>query len=78
MVVFSNFRTVLVLPWRGIFIAFIAFNSSSWPAPGLDDTDLSKSGLPLELHRAKITDRRVPAFRIVEALDVVELPCRLR
>jgi hypothetical protein len=23
-----------------------------WPAPGLDDTQLSKSGLPLELHRA--------------------------
>jgi hypothetical protein len=23
-----------------------------WPAPGLDDTDLSESGLPLELHRA--------------------------
>jgi hypothetical protein len=22
------------------------------PAPGLDDTDLSESGLPLELHRA--------------------------
>jgi hypothetical protein len=25
---------------------------SDWPAPGLDDTDLSESGLPLELHRA--------------------------
>jgi hypothetical protein len=23
-----------------------------WPAPGLDDTDLSYSGLPLELHGA--------------------------
>jgi putative tryptophan/tyrosine transport system substrate-binding protein len=31
-----------------------------------------QSSLPLELHRAQITDRRVPAFRIVEALDVVE------
>jgi hypothetical protein len=24
-----------------------------WPAPGLDDTWLSKSGLPLELHRGR-------------------------
>ena len=23
-----------------------------WPAPGLDDTDLSEPRLPLELHRA--------------------------
>src|SRR5262249_28055867 len=43
-----------------------------WPAPGLDDTQLSKSGLPLELHRAQITDRRVSAFRVVEALDIVK------
>src|SRR2546422_11643350 len=35
-----------------------------WPAPGLDDTQLSKSGLPLELHRAQIADRRVSAFRV--------------
>jgi hypothetical protein len=26
--------------------------SSHWPAPGLDDTDLSESGSALELHRA--------------------------
>jgi hypothetical protein len=45
---------------------------SFWPAPGLDDTQVSKSSLPLELHRAQISDRRVPAFGIVEALDVVE------
>jgi hypothetical protein len=25
---------------------------TTWPAPGLDDTDLSESCLPLELHRA--------------------------
>src|SRR6516225_10019195 len=43
-----------------------------WPAPGLDDTQLSKSGLPLELHRAEITDCRVSAFRVVEALDIVK------
>src|SRR4029077_12637951 len=46
-----------------------------WPAPGLDDTQLSKSGLPLELHRAQITDRRVSAFRVVEALDIVKHIC---
>src|SRR5262245_52167812 len=46
-----------------------------WPAPGLDDTQLSKSGLPLELHRAQITDRRVSAFRVVEALDIVKHVC---
>ena len=38
----------------------------------MDDTCLSSSHLALELHRAQISDRRVPAFRIVEALDVVE------
>jgi hypothetical protein len=38
----------------------------------VDDTWLSKSGLPLELHRAQITDRRVSAFRVVEALDIVK------
>jgi hypothetical protein len=27
--------------------------SGDWPAPGLDDTQLSKSSLPLELHRAQ-------------------------
>src|SRR6201982_3003980 len=28
--------------------------------------------MALKLHRAQISDRRVPAFRIVEAFDVVE------
>jgi len=27
-------------------------NIMLWPAPGLDDTDLSESSLPFELHRA--------------------------
>src|SRR5262245_45741917 len=49
-----------------------AYTGYVWPAPGLDDTQLSKSGLPLELHRAQITDRRVSAFRVVEALDIVK------
>jgi hypothetical protein len=40
--------------------------------PVLDDTRLSQSRLALELHRAQISDPRVPAFRIVEALDVIE------
>ena len=48
---------------------------NGWPAPGLDDTQLSKSGLPLELHRAQITDRRMSAFRVVEALDIVKHVC---
>jgi CRP/FNR family transcriptional regulator, cyclic AMP receptor protein len=42
------------------------FNSSekrlAWPAPGLDDTQLGESRLPLELHRAQISDRRVPSL----------------
>jgi hypothetical protein len=42
-----------------------------WPAPGLDDTRLSYSGLPLELHGTHVADChvadcRVPAFSIVE------------
>ena len=45
--------------------------SAQWTAPSLADTDLSDPGPALELHRAQITDRRVPS-RIVEALDVVE------
>ena len=36
------------------------------------DTDLSESGSAFELHRAKISDRRVPAPGIVEALNVIE------
>src|SRR5262245_62823602 len=55
-------------------LVFLKVNSV-WPAPGLDDTQLSKSGLPLELHRAQITDRRVSAFRVVEALDIVKHVC---
>ena len=46
-----------------------------WAAPGWDDTQLSKSGLPLELHRAQLTDCRVSAFRVVEALDIVKHVC---
>jgi len=55
--------------------AFSPICSPMWPAPGLDDTQLSKSGLPLELHRAQITDRRMSAFRVVEALDIVKHVC---
>ena len=45
---------------------------SVWPAPGLVDTRLSESRLHFELYGAQISDRRVPAFRIIEAFDVVE------
>ena len=43
-----------------------------WPAPGSVDTRLSQSRLHLELHGAFVTDCRVSAFSIVEALDVIE------
>jgi tripartite-type tricarboxylate transporter receptor subunit TctC len=33
----------------------------AWPAPGLDDTQLSKSGLPFELQRPEIADHRASA-----------------
>jgi CRP/FNR family transcriptional regulator, cyclic AMP receptor protein len=58
-------------------LGFIEYNGKLevWPAPGLDDTQLNKSSLPLELYRAQITDRRVSAFGVVEALDIVEHVC---
>jgi hypothetical protein len=40
----------------------VACFSLYWPAPGLDDTQLGESRLPLELHRAQISDRRVPSL----------------
>src|SRR2546421_13032282 len=43
-----------------------------WPAPGLDDPLLSYSSISLAHHRAQIANRRVPAFRIVEAFDIVK------
>src|SRR5271168_3515388 len=43
-----------------------------WPAPGSVDTRLSESRLHFELHGTQISDRRVPAFRIIEAFNVVE------
>src|ERR1700730_18316848 len=52
---------ILTLYWR-----------PRWIAP---DSRLGSSCLPLELYRTEISDRRVPAFRIVEALDVVEHIC---
>ena len=39
-----------------------AMEEVAWPAPGLDDTQLGESSLPLELHRAQIPDRRVPSL----------------
>src|ERR1700728_707449 len=60
----------------GAFITFVTTlitqRGQHWPAPGLDDTCLSYSGLSLELHGADVADCRVPAFGIVEALDVIE------
>jgi hypothetical protein len=34
------------------FASIVRLVCAFWPAPGLDDTDLSESRLPLELHRA--------------------------
>ncbi len=42
-----------------------------WAAAGSVDTDLSFSSL-LKLYRTDVAERRMPARRIVEALDVVE------
>jgi hypothetical protein len=43
-------------------------SKAQWPVPGLVDSRLSYTRLPLELHRALVSDRRVPASGIVEAL----------
>jgi hypothetical protein len=43
-----SFRRIV----RGEGQAADASREADWPAPGLDDTDLSESGPPLELHRA--------------------------
>lgn len=39
------------------------------------DRQLSYSHLPFELDRADVADRRLPAHRVVEPLDVVEYVC---
>ena len=36
------------------------------------DTKLGYIRLPLEVHGAEIAQRRVPARRVVEALDIIE------
>ena len=45
--------------------------SPHWAAAGFDDTDLSFLSF-LELYGTEIAERRMPARRVVEALDVVE------
>ena len=44
---------------------------TDWAAAGFDDTDLSFLSF-LELYGTEIAERRMPARRVVEALDVVE------
>lgn len=46
-------------------------NDAMWAAAGSMDTDLSFLNF-LELYRADIAERRVPARRVVETLQVVE------
>ena len=43
-----------------------------WPAAGLVDTELSYSYLAFKVHGAEISQCRVSAPRILEALDVVK------
>ena len=45
--------------------------SPTWAAAGSVDTDLSFLSF-LELYGTEIAERRMPARRVVEALDVVE------
>jgi hypothetical protein len=47
---------------------------ADWAAAGSMDTDLSFLSL-LELYRTDVSERRVPARRVVEPLDVVEHVC---
>ena len=46
-------------------------DSDDWAAAGSVDTDLSFLSF-LELYGTEIAERRMPARRVVEALDVVE------
>lgn len=48
-----------------------AADRSFWAAAGSVDTDLSFLSF-LELYGTEIAERRMPARRVVEALDVVE------
>ena len=45
--------------------------SDTWAAAGSVDTDLSFLSF-LELYGTEIAERRMPARRVIEALDVVE------
>ena len=68
-----NVLSVFVHDARSLDMSGVVINGRvDWPAPGLVDTRLSESRLHFELHGAQISDRRVPAFRIIEAFDVVE------
>lgn len=48
-----------------------SLNVACWAAAGSVDTDLSFLSF-LELYGTEIAERRMPARRVVEALDVVE------
>jgi len=45
-------RKILAIDYDPQFNLSQAFLPAKWPAPGLDDTDLSEPGPALELHRA--------------------------
>jgi len=56
---------------EGIFRIVVDDSSTDWAAAGSVDTDLSFLSF-LELYGTEIAERRMPARRVVEALDVVE------
>jgi len=55
----------------GVLAPALTEDWNAWAAAGSVDTDLSFSSL-LKLYRTDVAERRMPARRIVEALDVVE------
>ena len=61
------FLNTMPLPSRDL--AFASWHQ--WAAAGSVDTDLSFLSF-LELYGTEIAERRMPARRVVEALDVVE------
>lgn len=62
---FSDLMSALMV------LFLVAMSVALWAAAGSIDTDLSFLSF-LELYGTEIAERRMPARRVVEALDVVE------
>ena len=71
----SSMRSIAktLIPQNGFNVLCWSTNwgLSTWAAAGSVDTDLSFLSF-LELYGTEIAERRMPARRVVEALDVVE------